>query len=171
MKPQAFPFLLCCFLLSPLHHSYGVETQRCGDWFNADALRGIKTVCVDTSYLESAVASDVKTFVDRESQPGHLLTHMSWRIAENCTAVDAIIRVYFVESERQSTAGALKSGFPLGSSVNIWQPGTQVVLLIYDRPSVRLLYRTEFLGPEAHHAALLRVPFSKLVRDVRSLER
>lgn len=169
---RVFPFLVCCFLLSPPHHTYGVEAERCGDWFNAEALRGIRSVCVDTSYLEPAVAADVKTFVDQESQPRHLLTHLSWRIAKNCTAADAIIRVYFTQTEQVSTAEGLKNGFPLQTSpVNTWESGTEVVLLVYDRPSVRLLYRTEAVGLQAHRVTLLRNPFRKLVRDVRTLER
>jgi hypothetical protein len=46
---------------------------------------------------------------------------------------------------------------------------TQVVLLVYDRASVRLLYRTEVKDRAANRVALLKSPFSKLVKDVKAI--
>jgi hypothetical protein len=46
---------------------------------------------------------------------------------------------------------------------------TQVVLLIYDRASVRVLYRTEGQGAGKNRGALLKGPFSRLVKDMKAL--
>ena len=46
---------------------------------------------------------------------------------------------------------------------------TQVVLLVYDRASVRLLYRTEAQGQTTNRRTLLKGPFSRLVKDIREL--
>ena len=48
-------------------------------------------------------------------------------------------------------------------------PVIQVVLLIYDRASVRLLYRTEDNDLETKRMILLKGPFSRLVKDVEKL--
>jgi hypothetical protein len=161
-----FPFLLT------IDSGSGMNTRRCGDLFNPEALRRIRNVCVDTSYLEPATAADVNSFVGKESRQGHLLTHMNWRFLEKCAEADAIVRVYFAGSQRNSTRELPgNAGWIAPAPLNVSEPATQVVLLIYDRASVRVLYRTETLGPRTSRVALLRLPFSKLVKDMNALHR
>jgi hypothetical protein len=130
---------------------------------------------VDTSYLEAGVALDVKTFVAKENQPGQLLTRLSWKITEDCAGADALIRVYFAPSERHvALANDALPGqrAPSGQMAPLEENEqvTQVVLLIYDRASVRVLYRTEGHGARKNRGALLKGPFSRLVKDMKALD-
>jgi hypothetical protein len=123
---------------------------------------------VDTSYLEAGVASDIKTFVARENQPGRLLRRLNWQLADQCAAADAVIRIYFAHSERYITVTNKDPSGGVTSSDSI-ETVTQVVLLVYDRASVRLLYRTEVKDHAANRVALLKGPFSRLVKDIKAL--
>jgi len=134
--------------------------------FDHEALRQVRTFCVDTSYLEAGVASDVKTFVAKENQPGRLLKRLRWQLTDQCAAADAVIRVYFASSERLTTGTGVARWEAASAS---YEPATQVVLLVYDRSSIRLLYRTEVKEPSTNHVALLKGPFSRLVKDVKAL--
>jgi hypothetical protein len=134
--------------------------------FDHEALRRVRTFCVDTSYLEAGVASDIKTFVARENQPGRLLRRLNWQLADPCAAADAVIRVYFASSERLTTGTGAARWEAASPS---YEPVTQVVLLVYDRASVRLLYRTEVKEPATNRVALLKGPFSRLVKDIKAL--
>ncbi len=160
--------VFCFLLLIPFLRGSAVENKACGELFHPEALRRVRTVCVDTSYLEAGVASDVKTFVAREKQPGQLLKLMTWEFTDQCAAADAFIRVYFAPSERHVTESdySLRGG---GTSRDFYEPVTQVVLLVYDRASVRLLYRTEAQGQATNRVALLKGPFAKLVKDIKEL--
>ena len=167
--------LLCCLLLVPFLRGFSLQNRPCGELFNPQALRHLKTLCLDTSNLEAGAAFDVKTFVAKENQPGQSLSRLGWKITEDCTGADALIRVYFAPSESHValTNDALPgqrvpSGqrAPLEESERV----TQVVLLIYDRASVRLLYRTQSQGTGRNLGALLKGPFSRLVKDMKALD-
>ena len=159
--------LLCCLLLVPFLRGSSLQNGACGVANNPQALRHLKTLCVDTSYLEAGAAFDVKTFVERENQPGQLLGRLSWKITEDCAEADALIRVYFAPSERHVTlANDAQTGVPLEENEKV----TQVVLLIYDRASVRVLYRSESQGQGKNREALLKGPFSRLVKDMKAFD-
>jgi len=167
--------LVCCLLLAPFLRGSSLQNGACGELFNPQALRHLKTLCVDTSYLEAGVALDVKTFVAKENQPGQLLTRLSWKITEDCAGADALIRVYFAPSERHvALANDALPGqrAPSGQMAPLEENEqvTQVVLLIYDRASVRVLYRTEGHGAGKNRGALLKGPFSRLVKDMKALD-
>jgi VWFA-related protein len=136
--------------------------------FDHEALRRVRTFCVDTSYLEAGAASEVKTFVARENQPGRLLSRLNWQLADECAAADAVIRIYFAHSERYTTVTNKDHSGGVTSSDSI-ETVTQVVLLVYDRASVRLLYRTQVKEPSTNRVALLKGPFSRLVKDIKAL--
>ena len=167
----ALAALLCSFVFVPRGHVLCEEMKRCSDLFDPAALKRIRAVCVDTSYLEPASASDVKSYVEMESQPGHLLTRLPWRRDEKCTPDDAVIRVYFEAGERRSPSEPNTAVWPRPSSVETYERGTRVVLLVYDQASVRLLYRTDFVGAWSKRPALLRVPFSRLVKEMSARQR
>ncbi|MGO8792492.1 MAG: hypothetical protein ACLQVL_34605 [Terriglobia bacterium] len=163
--------LACSLVLVPRERISGEETKRCSDLFNPEALHHIRSVCVDTTFLEPAVASDVKSYIEKEGQPGHLLTALPWRVNETCAPDDAVVRVYFAEGEHRSTTYMAGSRLSGPTSVDTFEPETRVVLLVYDRASVRLLYRTESVRRWSKRAALLKVSFSMLVKDVSAVRR
>ena len=123
---------------------------------------------MDTSYLQAEVASDIKTFVAKENQPRRLLKHLNWQLVDQCAAADAVIRIYFAHSESYLTVANKDQRGGTTSSDSV-ETVTQVVLLVYDRASVRLLYRTEVKDRAANRVALLKSPFSKLVKDVKAI--
>lgn len=167
--------LLCSLLLAHFLRGSSLQNGACGELFNPQALRHLKTLCVDTSYLQAGEAFDVKRFLARENQPGRLLKRLSWKITEDCAGADALITVYFAPSERHValTNDALPGQrAPSGQTAPLEENEqvTQVVLLIYDRASVRMLYRTEGQGQGKNRGALLKGPFSRLVKDMKALD-
>lgn len=160
------PILLWFLLLDPFICGSALDNRTCRDLTDLEILRRVRTVCVDTSYLETKIASDVKTFVAKENQPGQLLKQVNWELTDQCAAADAVIRVYFAPSERHVTRtdDYLRGG---QTTEEFFEPVTQVVLLVYDRASVRLLYRAEDQGQAISRAALLKGPFSRLAKDMK----
>jgi hypothetical protein len=160
----------CFLLLITFGQASAREKETCGEVCDREALRRVRTVCVDTSYLEEGEAFDIKTFMATENQPGQPIRQIPWDFTDRCAAADAVIRVYFVQSElitkvtRRGKRGAVPSR-TFSHQVN------QAVLLIYDRASVRLLYRTEGQRKGTYRPALLEGPFSKLAKDLESAGR
>jgi len=145
-----------------------LDNEVCGEPNNPEALRKIKVVCLDTSNLDSAVARDVKAFVSEENRPDHLLGRLNWEFVEGCPSADAVIRVYFVSTERYVTEPAPNSGLGVGvSSLGAYKPATRLVLLVYDRASVRVLFRSEGIFPGNKRTAQLKGQFGRLVKEVR----
>ncbi len=160
-----FPIL---FLL-PFVSGSAQDKKGCGEVFDREALRRVRTACVDTSYLEKADALAVTEFVAKENQPRQLLSQVPWKLSDQCPAADAVIRVYFTEAELLTR----ESGNPLhggASTVTFSEQLVQTVLLIYDRASVRVLYRYRSEGREKGNkrAVLLKDPFFRLVKDLKS---
>ncbi len=132
--PSGF-FLFCFFLLIPFVCGSAQENKACSNLIDREALRRVKTFCVDTSAVEAGVASDIKAFVARENQPGQLLKRMTWELTDQCAAADGVIRVYFSPSDRHRTETYKDLNGGVTSS-DFHVPMTQVVLLVYDRASV-----------------------------------
>ncbi len=168
---SAFPsrcFLLVFLLLISFVHGSAQEKKAWGEQFDREALSRVRSVCVDTSYLEGREAVEVKKFVTIESRPGHLLRQMPWELTDQCAAADAVIRVYFAQTERitQRTESTPIGGWTIA---NVSEQVIQVVLLVYDRASIRILYRTK--GPDwATNLKALKGVFSKLVRDLNGAQ-
>jgi hypothetical protein len=154
--PRGSPCVVPCILLFlPLVDGSALQNRACGELYDPEALRGVRTVCVDASYLQTDVASDVKAFVTEQNQSGQSLKRINWELTNECATADAVIRVYFA---------------PSALHIADWREAvTQVVLLIYDRPSVRVLYRTEVDVPGKKPAVLLKGPFTRLVKDIKEL--
>jgi len=161
-------WLLFCFLfLIPFVLGSAQEEKKgFGEVFDREALRRVRTACVDTSYLEEADALDIKDFVAREYQPGQLLSQIPWNLTDQCAAADAVIRVYFTQSEllTREEGNLLRGGVP---TVTFSEQVIQAVLFIYDPASVRVLFRTEGQDKGTKRAALLKDPFSRLVKDLK----
>ncbi len=162
-----------CFLLFiSLVHASAQDQKGWRELFDREAFRRVRTVCVDTSYLEKGEAQEVKKFVAMESRPGHLLKRLPWELTDQCAAADAVIRLYFAQNTVQKTELIPCSDLSVcggGITSSYFQQVTKVVLLIYDRASIRILYRTE--GREMGTGLkALKVPFSKLVKDLKSAQ-
>jgi len=162
--------LFCFFLLIPFVLGSAQEKKGCGEVFDREALRRVRTACVDTSYLEGADALAIKDFVARENQPRQLLSQIPWKLTDQCAAADAVIRVYFAQSEllNREEGHLLRGGLP---TITYSEQVIQAVLLIYDRASVRVLYRTEGHNKGTNRAALLKGPFLRLVKDLKGANR
>jgi hypothetical protein len=161
--------LLFYFLfLLPFVLGSAQDRKGCGEVFDRKALSRVRTACVDTSYLEQADARAVTEFVAKENQPRQLLSEIPWKLSDQCPAADAVIRVYFTEVELfgRESGNPLRGGAP---AVTFSEQLVQTVLLIYDRASVRVLYRYRSEGRERGNkrAVLLKDPFSRLVKDLK----
>jgi len=165
--------LFCLLLPYSIVPGSARENKACSNLFHLEALRWVRTVCVDTSYLREGETSDVKTFVARENQPGHLLRRLNWEFTDQCAAANAVIRVYFAQTEvnihRTDVGPRPDVGQGGVASSSVSEEEIQVVLLIYDRASVRILYRTETQYKGPNRRTMLKDPFSRLVKDLRRL--
>ena len=146
--------------------SAALENKACGQLIDLEALRRIRTVCVDTSYLAAGEASDIKGFVASENQPGQLLKRLPWQFADPCSPSDVVIRVNFNQGKRRVVLTE-KGKVGGATSAESFQRVNQVVLLVYGRASVRLLYRTEVEGSAKNRAASLKGLFSRLIKDMK----
>ena len=160
--------LLCLLLLIPFVRGSALGDKACRAPFDTQALRRVKIVCVDTSYLEPDVASDVKAFVAKERRPGQILGRLSWEFADQCGTADAVIRVYFTSGTPRETRSSDFGGQGVSRSA-YYEHVNQVVLLIYDRASVSVLYRTEDRGEERNRLVLMKGPFSRLAKVMKTV--
>lgn len=161
--------LLFSFLfLLPFVSGSAQDKKGCGEVFDREALCRVRTACVDTSYLEKADALAITEFVAKENQPRQLLSEIPWKFSDQCPTADAVIKVYFTEAEllTRESGNPLREGTP---TITFSEQLVQAVLLIYDRASVRVLYRYRSAGREkgSKRAVLLKDPFSRLVRDLK----
>jgi hypothetical protein len=162
-------FLLCFLLLISFVHGSAQEKKAWGELFDREAVRRVKTVCVDTSYLEEREALEVKNFVAKESQPGHLLRRMPWELTDQCAGADAVIRMYFSKTDVRKTTAMPCSDIDVtgcGKTAVTFEQAVLTVLLIYDRASVRVLYRTEGRGERTKRLAL-KGSFTELAKDLK----
>jgi hypothetical protein len=162
-------FLFCFLLLISFVHASAQEKKAWGEVFDREALGWVKTVCVDTSDLEGEEGGEVKEFVAKESQPGHLLRRMPWELTDQCAGADAVIRMYFSQATiKHTTAMPCSDQFltGCGKTAVSFEQGVLTVLLIYDRASVRVLYRTEGRGERTKRLAL-KGSFTELAKDLK----
>jgi hypothetical protein len=163
--------LFCFLVFASFARGSTTEHQACGEPFDPAALRRVRTFCVDTSNLEPLVAADVAALVAKENRPHNLLKHMAWTLTDRCAEADAVIRVYFAPSEQHVRIEHTPENIgPALSYSNFVEPATEVVLWVYDRASLRVLYRTEVHSQKTKPAALLKDPFSRLVKETKELQ-
>ena len=168
----ALPFLCFLLLISFVHGSPQVKSV-CGEPFAREALPRVRTYCVDTSHLREGEASDVKTFVERENRPGQLLRRLIWELTDQCAAADAVIRVYFAETGHVvhiQRADAPLTELNRAGQGTVYEQQIQAVLLIYDRASVRILYRTEGRYVGQKRKTMLKGLFSSLAKDLKGAQ-
>jgi hypothetical protein len=162
--------LLCLLLCVSVARGSAIKHKTCGELFDPAALRRVRTFCLDASNLEPGLASEVAAFVARESRPHNLLKHIPWMFTDQCADADAIVRVYFAQAE-QHTRIEQTSHNALGgvSYSNLVEPATEVVLLIYDRASLRVLYRTDGPTQKSDPVPLLKGLLSRLQKEIDEL--
>jgi len=144
---------------SPSSHQPG------GQVLDRDALAQVRTFCVDTSRLERSDEESVKEFLARQGQPKKLLARLPWKLIGDCTAADAVARVYFAPANLDMQEEGLLSS--QSNSRQVFQP----VLVIYDKASIRLFYRAEGQVLRGKREDLLASPFSMLLKDVKAVDR
>ena len=138
-----------------------------GEIFDSDALKHTKTFCVDTDHMESSEAATVKEFVAKESEPKKLLGRLPWQLVDDCTKADAVARIHFasihVLEEMPGAAAA-------STAVSV-RRGSQCVLLLFDKASIRLFYRAQNQVFDGTAKDALRSPFAMLVKDMKKMNR
>ncbi len=139
-----------------------------GEVFDLDALERTTSFCVDLSHMEGSEAADVKEFLAKESQPNmKLLGRLHWKLVDDCTKADAVARIYFAQVTVREARPAVKLD---GRSASP-QKGSQPVLLLYDKASVRLFYRAQGQVLHGKPVDVLGSPFSMLLKDLKEISR
>jgi hypothetical protein len=144
IPPLSRCIFFCFLLLIPLVHSSARENKVCGDLFNPQALRRLRTVCVDTSFLEAGAASDVKAFLAMESVQMRLTATKiaRWLSADfrDWAVVPAGILIEFTVWILCWGAGTRASGFmPHQNSDDSGQDYYQGAFTLIDLPSEDLV--------------------------------
>lgn len=136
-----------------------------GQVFDPEALEYTKTFCVDMTHMESSQAAEVKGFLAKEDQPKKLLGRLPWQLIDDCTKADAVARIYFMNVHEE----VIKVGS--GARLTSFRRGTQPVLLLYDKASIRLFYRAEGNALGGKAVNVLGGPFSMLIKDLKKIDR
>jgi hypothetical protein len=151
--------------IPPPHKSTPSSHPRRGVVFDRDALTQVRSFCVDTRHLEGIEAVQVNEFVAEESKPGKLMSRLPWTLVDDCTKADAVARIYFAPVEVTDVTEDKGSGLKKTSRP---RQVSQPVLLIYDKASIRLFYRTESSTLEGDRMNVLGSPFTMLAKDLRA---
>lgn len=117
--------------------------------------------------MENSEATALKEFLAKESGPKKLLGGLPWQFVDDCTKADAVARIHFasihVLEEMPGTVTA-------STAVSV-RRGSQSVLLLYDKASIRLFYRAESQVLDGTPKNALGSPFAMLVKDMRKIDR
>lgn len=140
---------------------------RRAEIFDRDALEHAKTFCVDLEHMENSQATDVREFLAKESQPEKLLSKLPWQLIDDCTKADAVARIYFSE------VGVYEESYRADVRTRSarFRQGSQPVLLVYDKASIRLFYRAQGQILGGKMADSLGSPFSMLIKDLKKIDR
>jgi hypothetical protein len=151
--------LLCFLLFVPFVQGATVKHRGCLEQFRPAALARVKTFCLDTSNLEPGFASEVAAFAAKRGHSHGVLKQMPWTFTDRCAAADAVIRIYFTGSEQLSYSGFAEAA-------------GEAVLLVYDRASLTVLYRTEVRSRRNKTVVLsvhsLRLPITGMTRGAEA---
>jgi hypothetical protein len=151
-------------IASPLETTTRISPGR-DEVLDPEALEHTKTFCVDTSHMEDSQAVEVKEFLAKERGRKKVLGQLPWQLVDDCTKVDAVARIYFISVHEEITkvgSAARSTGF---------RRGTQPVLLLYDKASIRLFFRAEGTVLHGDAADALGSPFAMLAKDLRKINR
>jgi hypothetical protein len=138
-----------------------------GEIFDRDALEHTKTFCMDIDHMENSEAAEVKEFLAKETGPKKLLGRLPWQLVDDCTKADAVARVHFASVHvLEEMPGPVAA-----STAASVRRGSQSVLLLYDKASIRLFYRAESQVFDGTAKNALKSPFAMLVKDMRKIDR
>ncbi len=122
---------------------------------------------MDLNHMESSQAAEVKEFLAKESGPKKLLGHLPWQLVDDCAKADAVARIHF---SRIHVLEEMPGPVAAGTAVSV-RRGSQSVLLLYDKASIRLFYRAESQVLDGTTKDALRSPFAMLVKDMKKVNR
>jgi hypothetical protein len=164
-------WILCCLILCVSSaRGSAIANRACAELFDPAALGQVRTFCVDTSNLEPGLASYISALVAKKEHSRNPLKHLPWKFTDQCAAADAVIRMYLAPAERHVRIEQTSTMMDAGVSYsNFDEPTTEVVLLVYERASLDVLYRTEIETQLTKPQALLKVPLSRLVKEANAL--
>jgi len=69
------------------------QKKPAGKISDGSAFLSVQSYCIDSSGLEDYESYDVKGFIDKESQPGKLLSKISWKLKKDCSEGDSDVLV------------------------------------------------------------------------------
>lgn len=138
---------------------------RKGEIFDGAALRRITSFCLDSSHLSDSEAARVQESLTRKGQSRKLSERLSWKLIDDCSQADAVVRVYYLGAAIRQVVEAAG----LGSSPPKVRQEVDPVLMIHDKAALRLYYRAE--GSPIHRDARypLADPLAMLAKDLRTM--
>jgi hypothetical protein len=73
------------------------QKKPAGKISDKKAFQNVQSYCIDLSTLEDYEAYDVRGFIERESEPGKLLTKIPWKMEKDCddSDRDATVKLEF----------------------------------------------------------------------------
>jgi len=142
-----------------------------GEAANPDELLRVQSYCIDTSKLWAAEAGDVRKFIEKQSPPKGLLGKLPWKLVENCAQADAVISLKFETSSRLRPAGGSALGTGTAALNSVPEATYSAKMSITDRASQKPLYQVEGEAVTTFRDRSLNSPFSKLIRDLKTLSK
>jgi len=142
-----------------------------GEVADPDALLKVQSYCIDMTKLGGAEVGDVKKFLEKQNQPKGVLGKLSWKLVENCTQADAVVNLKFETSAQVTPAGGsvLGTGTAALNSVPVDTYSAQMAVM--DRASQKLLYQVTGESVTQFRDRSINSPFSKLIRDLKTLSK
>jgi hypothetical protein len=142
-----------------------------GEVADADALLKVQSYCIDMTKLGAAEAGDVKKFIDKQNQPKGVLGKLSWKLVENCAQADAVVDLKFEASVRITPAGGSALGTGTAALNSVPEDTYTAQMLVTDRASQKPLYRVKGETVTSYRDRSISSPFSKLIRDLKTLSK
>jgi hypothetical protein len=142
-----------------------------GEAADPDALLRVHSYCVDMANLEAAEAGDVRKFLEKQNQPKGLLGKLPWKLVENCAQADAVVSLKFDRSFRIAPAGGSALGTGTAALNSVPEPAYSAQMLVRDRASQKPLYKVKGEADTMGRIRSIGDPFSKLIRDLKTLSK
>ena len=128
------------------------QKKPAGEVSDKAAFQNIRSYCIDLSGLEQYESYDVRGFIEKESEPGKLLSKIPWKLEKDCSGGDSDVLVK-LEFPR-SRVDRLGSGPPSNPGVDGQPPPVAVggqepryhtvaVLRVVSRQTSGTIYRCQ----------------------------
>lgn len=160
----------CVFLLL-LNLSLSAKGKKLlGEAPDPDRLLQLHNFCVSTAGLSPGEAADVMRFVDHQNGPKKLLGKLPWQLTVNCSEADAVAKFQFEQTTELSQATG--SGTLQGAYVTaIPETAFKATILLADRASGKMLYKVQGEAVRERRDMSVTSPFSKLIKDLKTLSK